>query len=99
MRSIGLLSLCALAGALLSATAAAGQGAAPTAQIVNNVNENNLVTLRGNTVPMATAKNDRGPVSADLPMNDLLLVLSRSPQQQAAFDSFVASQYDPKSEN
>src|SRR6201999_221302 len=57
-----------------------------------------LVALKGNTVPMANAKNDRGQVSPDLPMNDLILVLSRSPQQQAAFDKFVASQYDPKSE-
>jgi Pro-kumamolisin, activation domain len=99
MRLIRSICLCALASALLASTAAVGQGVAPTAQIVNKVNENNLVTLRGNTVPMANAKNDRGPVSPDLPMNDLILVMSRSPQQQAAFDKFVASQYDPKSEN
>ncbi len=99
MHLIRSLSLCALAGSLLASTAAVGQGVAPTVQVVNKINENNLATLKGNTVPAANAKNDRGPVSPDLPMNDLILVLSRSPQQQAAFDKFVASQYDAKSEN
>ena len=28
-------------------------------------------------------------------MTDLILVLSRSPEQQAAAEKFVASQYDP----
>jgi subtilase family serine protease len=37
--------------------------------------------------------------AADLPMTDLILVLSRDPEQQAAFDKFVASQYDPDSPN
>jgi hypothetical protein len=32
-------------------------------------------------------------------MSDLILVLSRDPAQQAAFDSFVESQYDPSSPN
>ncbi|MGB8259201.1 MAG: choice-of-anchor D domain-containing protein, partial [Terracidiphilus sp.] len=45
------------------------------------------------------AKNDRGRVSAELPMTDLILVLSRGAEQQAAFDKFVASQYDPNSPN
>ena len=30
-------------------------------------------------------------------MTDLILVLSRSPQQQAAFDAYVAGQYDQNS--
>jgi hypothetical protein len=38
-------------------------------------------------------------VSADLPMTDLILVLSRSPQQLAAFEKVVASEYDSSSPN
>jgi subtilase family serine protease len=70
---------------------------ASTARIVNPIDERQLTTLKGNTHPAANARNDRGPVSPDLPMTDLILVLSRSPEQQAAFDKFVASQYEPGS--
>jgi hypothetical protein len=34
-----------------------------------------------------------------MPMTDLILVLSRTPEQQAAFDQLVASQYNPESPN
>ncbi|MGP8184685.1 MAG: Ig-like domain repeat protein [Terracidiphilus sp.] len=94
---------CALAGALLCSTALVctpalpAQGVAPKIRIVNRIDESQLVTLKGNTHPAANAKNDRGRVSPDLPMTDLILVLGRSPEQQAAFEKFVASQYDQDS--
>jgi hypothetical protein len=72
---------------------AMAQQFAPVTQIVNRIDESQLTTLKGNTVPAATAANDRGRVSQDLQMTDMILVLSRSPEQQAAFDKFVASQY------
>ncbi len=75
------------------------QAVAPSIRVVNSINESRLVTLKGNTQPFANAKNDRGRVNPDLPMTDLILVLCRSPQQQAAFEKFVASQYDPDSPN
>ncbi len=71
--------------------------AAPTVRIVDRIDESNLVRLKGNTHPAANAKNDLGRVSPTLPMTDLILVLSRDPAQQAAFDKFVANQYDPAS--
>ncbi|MGA2047828.1 MAG: protease pro-enzyme activation domain-containing protein [Terracidiphilus sp.] len=58
-----------------------------------------MTTLKGNTHPLANAKTDQGRVRPDLPMTDLILVLSRSPEQQAAFDKFVESQYTPGSPN
>ena len=67
--------------------------------IVERVNENQLVTLRGNTPPVATEQNDRGQVNPHMSMSGLILVLHRSPEQQEAFDAFVASQYDPTSPN
>src|ERR1700757_188551 len=73
--------------------------AAPAARIVEKVDENQLVTLKGNTVPAANAANDRGPVSPSLHLTDMILVLNRSQELQAAFDEFVASQYDSSSPN
>jgi hypothetical protein len=99
MRLTHSLHLLALSGALLFEAVAMAQAVAPTIRILNPVDESNLITLRGNTHPLATAKNDRGRVSPDLPMSDLILVLSRSPEQQDAFDKMVASQYDPNSPN
>ena len=103
MRSMISLPSCVLAGAMLCSTALLGgstlaaQEVAPAIRIVDRIDESNLVTLKGNTHPAANAKNDRGRVSPDLPMTDLILVLSRSPEQQAAFEKFVAGQYDPNS--
>jgi len=91
------LPLCVLASALLSSTALMAQQFAPTVRIVEKIDDSQLVTLKGNTHPAASAKNDRGRVSGSLPMTDLILVLSRSPEQQAAFDKFVTSQYDSSS--
>jgi hypothetical protein len=99
MRSIHALTFCVLAGALLCATAATAQEVSPSVRIVDRINENLRVTLRGNTHPSANAKNDRGRVASSLPMKDLVLVLSRSAEQQADFDKFVTSQYDPASAN
>src|SRR5208337_1515567 len=96
MRPLRSIPLSVLASALFVVTAAAQQFA-PAIRIVNQIDETQLVTLKGNTHPAANAKNDRGPVSPTLAMTDLILVLSRSTEQQKAFDSFVASQYDANS--
>ena len=85
------MSLCGLV--------ALAQDPNPRPLIVERVNENQLLTLKGNTPPVAEAKNDAGRVTPDLRMTDLILVLRRSPEQQAAFDAFVESQYDPGSPN
>jgi len=85
--------------AVISCSTMPAQEFAPSAQIVNRINEDQLVTLAGSTHPAATAKNDRGRVSGDLPLTDLILVLSRSGEQQGAMEKFVASQYDPASHN
>jgi hypothetical protein len=80
------VSLCALIGTFLLPAPAQGQGVAPAVRIVSRIDESQLVTLRGNTHPFANAKHDQGKVADSLPMTDLILVLSRDPAQQAAFD-------------
>ena len=93
-----LLLLCVVFPFLGSALASA-QNPERKPRILGKIDENQLVTLKGNVHPAAIAKNDLGPVQSNLAMNGLVLVLSRSPEQQAAFDEFVASQYDATSPN
>ena len=80
-------------------TSALAQSSATKPLIVEKVNEGQLVKLEGNTPPAAIARNDRGRVGPAMLMDGLVLVLRRSPEQQFAFDSFVASQYDATSPN
>jgi subtilase family serine protease len=99
MATLRTLPLVALASALLFSAVSPAQQASPAARIVNPIDENQLVPLKGNINPHANAKNDRGPVSDSLPMADLTLLLSRTPEQQAAFDAYVQSEYDAGSPN
>jgi Pro-kumamolisin, activation domain/Bacterial Ig-like domain (group 3) len=91
------LALLCCAPLLLTGLSSLAQNLASKPLIAEKVDENQLVTLRGNTPPAALAENDRGRVSPSLPMTGIILVLRRSPEEQAAFDAFVASQYDPTS--
>ncbi len=99
MANLRSLPLYVLASTLLVPFASIAQQPTPQVRIAGPIDENQLVTLHGNVNPNAIAANDRGPVSADLPMASLTLVLSRSAEQQAAFDAFIASQYDQSSPN
>ena len=99
MRPLHRLALPCFALVLLSGVLSSAQNTASQPLIVERVNENQLVTLRGNTPPAAIAKNDHGRVSPAMRMSGLVLVLRRSPEQQAAFDAFVAGQYDATSPN
>jgi len=74
-----------------------GQRSSATIRIVDSIDETRLVTLAGSRHPLARAAFDAGRVSPDLEMGDLVLVLRRDAEMQAAFDKFVASQYNAKS--
>ena len=100
LRSLPLYaSLCILASTFVFPVASQAQGVAPAVRIVSRIDDSQLVTLRGNTHPAANAKNDQGKVADSLPMTDLILVLSRDPAQQAAFDAYVTGEYDQNSPN
>jgi subtilase family serine protease len=47
----------------------------------------------------AAPANDAGAVPANLPIENLTLVLARSPQQEAAFEQLLSEQQDPASPN
>jgi pro-kumamolisin-like protein/Big-like domain-containing protein len=93
------LSLCVLASAIFCSAVSMAQAPAPAVRIVSPIDEGRLVSLSGNVNPLANIQNDRGPVSGDLPMTGLTLVLNRGLEQQAAFDAYVAGEYDPSSPN
>jgi len=61
------------------------------------VNENALVTLRGNTHPLAQPQFDQGAAPPDLPMARMLLVLKRSDAQEAALEQLLDDQQDRNS--
>jgi subtilase family serine protease len=67
--------------------------------ITQPVDESKLTVLRGNTHPLARAEFDRGVAPDNLPMDRMLLVLKRSPQQEAALETLMAQQLDKSSPN
>jgi subtilase family serine protease len=68
-------------------------------RVVTSINPANRRLLTGHHPAWASLQNDRGAVPAGLPLEQLALVLSRSPEQQQAFDRFLKEQQDPASAN
>jgi len=61
------------------------------------IDENKLVTLKGNTHPMARTQFDRGAAPGGLPMERMWLVLKRSPDQEATLRKLLDDQQDKTS--
>jgi len=64
------------------------------ARIAQPVDSRRVVTLAHNTHPWARAEFDRGAAPADLPMERMLLVLRRSPEQESALADLLDRQQD-----
>lgn len=64
---------------------------------IGAIDESSLVVLRHNQHPLASLPNDRGEVPADLPLERMLLVLSRDPAAESALQQLLASQQDKSS--
>jgi hypothetical protein len=64
---------------------------------IGAIDESSLVVLHGNRHPLATPANDRGEAAADLPMERMLLVLTRDSAAESALQSLIASQQDKSS--
>ena len=105
MRLMKLSPLGVLAGALLCSAAllcstflpAQNYSVAP--RITTDVNELSLATLKGNVPHLARAEFDQGEASLSTPLTHMRLVLSRSAEQQAALDSYLAQLQDKSSPN
>jgi len=70
---------------------------APQASRIGAMDESSLVVLRGNRHPLASAANDRGETSPDLPMERMLLVLTRDPVLESSLQGLLARQQDKSS--
>jgi subtilase family serine protease len=82
---------------LTLALAAVASSKAQSPLITKTIDDNQRVTLPGNTRPEAIAANDLGVTTDGTPLNALQLVLQRSPEAEAAFTLYIAELYDPAS--
>lgn len=69
------------------------------ARITQAIDDTQLVTLKGNVQPLARPEFDKGPVSDAQPMKRMMLLLQRSPEQQAALTQLMAEQLSKESPN
>ncbi|HXY24792.1 MAG TPA: Ig-like domain repeat protein [Candidatus Acidoferrum sp.] len=69
------------------------------ARITQAIDEKNLVTLKGNVHPLARPEFDQGPVADAQPMKRILLLLQRSPDQEAALPGLLDDQQSKSSPN
>jgi hypothetical protein len=84
----------ALFGLLTGAGYAQLTGGAAHTRITRPVNEGQMSRLSGNTHPLAQVRFDRGAAPPDLPMQRMLLVLTRSSQQESALQDLLKAQQD-----
>jgi hypothetical protein len=91
----------ASAVSLLAAVALQAQTQASPSLVVNRltqaIDNNVLVTLKGTVHPLANAMNDRGAVSASMPLDRIQVVLKRSAAQEAALKQLIEDQNRPGS--
>jgi hypothetical protein len=80
-------------------SAPAAQATAIPIRIIQAIDETQLARLQGNVHPLARLEFDRGIVSDATPMKRMMLVLQRSPEQQAALGNFMDEQLSKDSPN
>ena len=68
-------------------------------RIVQPIDPANRTVLTGNTYYLAQAKYDTGAAPASLPMQRMLLLLRRGPDQEAALEQLMQEQQNPASPN
>ncbi len=66
-------------------------------RVVDRVDDARLVKLNGNVHPMARPESDKGRVDSNKLLERIVMVLKRSPEQDAALAAFNERQYDPNS--
>jgi subtilase family serine protease len=69
------------------------------ARVTDTVDDTNRTVLRGNVHPKARAEFDRGAVADVQPVTRILLVLQRSPEQEAALQQLMEGQQSKNSPN
>jgi subtilase family serine protease len=91
---------CWQAGAQTVAARSGGeQNSRVAARVTDTVDDTNRTALRGNVHPMARAEFDRGAVADAQPLTRILLLLQRSPKQEAALRQLMEEQQSKNSPN
>ena len=92
--------VCAQLNAQSNAQSAVAIQTSPVpARITQAIDETQLVRLKGNVHPLARPEFDQGPVSDGTPMKRMMLVLQRSPEQEAALQTLLGQQHAKDSPN
>src|SRR5579871_6359391 len=97
MRFSQILHTCMLLAAAASLATAQTPLTLVPSRVIERVDDARLATLSGNTHPLARPQFDKGLVDGQFPMQRMLLVLKRSPEQEADLAAFNQRQYDPAS--
>jgi hypothetical protein len=84
-------------GSATPAGTAAGIVAPPQVRINEAISDTASVRIPQSRHPLAVPANDRGRVHANLPINRILLLLKRSPEQEAALRKLLDAQHDAES--
>jgi hypothetical protein len=82
-----------------SSLTTSAQTAKAAARVTQPVDAKNLVTLQGNTHPLARPEYEQGAAPDSLPMERMLLVLQRSAEQEAALRKLLDEQQIKSSPN
>jgi Pro-kumamolisin, activation domain/Bacterial Ig-like domain (group 3) len=75
-----------------SSSLAARSTDGPQARITQPIDNTQVVKLRGNVHPLARPQFDQGAVADSVPMSRMLLLLERSPKQEAALEKLLQEQ-------
>ncbi len=80
---------------LLKPTAARAQGPdiAPSARVASNIEDSDRAALPAVIHPLIHRSKDDGPIEMSEPTNRLLLLLKRSPAQEAALGQFIRASH------
>lgn len=87
----------ALAGAPATAQPLVGSSNAEAPRVTQTVDSNVVSTVPNSHLRFVNKKAPNDALAASSPMNHMQLVLKRSAARQAALDSLIADQHDPKS--
>jgi subtilase family serine protease len=66
-------------------------------RIINRVDENALMSLQGNLHHLARAQYDQGKVDDSLPLEHIILMLRRSPEQESALTTRIDQMHNRRS--
>ncbi len=91
--------LTVLACVLLPGALFANQAPAVASRITQRIDETNLVTLKGNRHPLAKPQFDQGAAADSMPVNRILVLLQRSPEQETALRQLLDQQKSSSSPN